>query len=71
MREALHHGAMTVVPVHVGVGLQAQAVHRGALRISLSKFFTWTGGFLILIAAGVLGSLLLLNLGLREGARLP
>jgi high-affinity iron transporter len=29
-------------------------IHRGALRISLSKSFTWTGAFLILIAAGVL-----------------
>ena len=29
-------------------------MYRGALKINLSKFFTWTGYFLILVAAGVL-----------------
>ena len=29
-------------------------IYQGALKINLSKFFTWTGAFLIVVAAGVL-----------------
>ena len=29
-------------------------IFRGAITINLTEFFTWTGAFLILVAAGVL-----------------
>ena len=34
--------------------LIAWAMMRGVMKINLAKFFTWTGAFLIIIAAGVL-----------------
>ncbi len=46
-----------LVGAALGLGsavLLGWAIYKGALKIDLTKFFTWTGAFLILVAAGVL-----------------
>lgn len=52
-------GATAVPLLGAALGLVTAAVfgyliYRGALKINLTRFFTWSGAFLILVAAGVL-----------------
>ncbi|HNA99766.1 MAG TPA: FTR1 family protein [Marmoricola sp.] len=52
-------GSATGPIIGAGLGLavavaMGYAFYKGALQINLSKFFAWTGGFLIIVAAGVL-----------------
>ncbi len=44
-------GAIAGIVIAAGIGI---LLNRGALRIDLRVFFAWTGGFLIVVAAGVL-----------------
>jgi high-affinity iron transporter len=57
---AVNASGSTLLPLigaALGIGVAATLgwlIYRGAIRINLSKFFTYTGAFLILVAAGVL-----------------
>ena len=44
-------GALLGIATAIGIGW---AVYRGAVRLNLATFFTWTGALLIVVAAGVL-----------------
>ncbi|RSS74013.1 iron uptake transporter permease EfeU [Streptomyces sp. WAC06614] len=55
--KAAGDGAGPLIGVLLGIGtsiLLGYLFYRGALRINLAKFFTWTGGMLVVVAAGVL-----------------
>jgi len=44
-------GAVLGLATAVAVGL---LLYRGAVKVNLTRFFTWTGAFLVVVAAGVL-----------------
>lgn len=55
--EAVADDATPYIGTVIGLALALTlgiSIYLGAIKINLGKFFTWTGGFLVLVAAGVL-----------------
>jgi high-affinity iron transporter len=55
--EAVADDASPYIGTALGLGVAivlGTLIYLGAIRINLGKFFTWTGAFLVLVAAGVL-----------------
>ena len=55
--EAVADDASPYIGTVLGLGVAivlGTLIYLGAIRINLGKFFTWTGAFLVLVAAGVL-----------------
>jgi high-affinity iron transporter len=44
-------GALAGIVAAIGIGY---ALYRGAVRVDLGRFFTWSGAFLIIVSAGIL-----------------
>ena len=57
MVQSFQDQAIALIGAVIGLGVAAVLgwfIARGMLRLNLGRFFTWSGGFLVVVAAGVL-----------------